>query len=121
MYNSFSFKLKYFLFGVINTVIAYLTSISLYYCLSNVLNIILISLASYFISISITFLTYKLFVFNSKGNWLLEYFRCFIVYGFVIITGIILTFLLFNFFHIAFWITQILVILLGAFISFFSH
>jgi len=33
------------------------------------------------IAISNAFLCYKLFVFKTKGRWLREYFRCYLVYG----------------------------------------
>lgn len=33
------------------------------------------------ISISSAFICYKLFVFKTKGNWIREYFKCYVVYA----------------------------------------
>ncbi len=45
-------------------------------------------------SISNAFLCYKLFVFKTKGGWLREYLRCYVVYGGGILIGFILIYLL---------------------------
>ena len=41
----------------------------------------LAAVAGNIIAISESFLTYKLLVFRTKGNWLSEYVKCWLVYG----------------------------------------
>ena len=45
-------------------------------------------------SITNAFLCYKLFVFRTKGNWLKEYFKCYLVYGTGTLAGMGLLWLL---------------------------
>jgi len=42
------------------------------------------------INISVAYLGYKLFVFKTKGNYVREYFRCYVVYGAAAATNILL-------------------------------
>jgi putative flippase GtrA len=38
-------------------------------------------MTAYFVNITFSFLTYKLFIFKTKGNYLREWWRCIVVYG----------------------------------------
>ena len=46
------------------------------------------------LSITNAFVCYKLFVFKTKGNWLKEYLRCYVVYGGGMLLSILLLWLL---------------------------
>jgi putative flippase GtrA len=114
-------KFRYLICGIFNTLFAYFSGLFIYHFLNNKLSITFISLICYVASISVTYLTYKLFVFKTKGNWIYEYVRCYFVYGSVIIIGILSTTLFVNFFHIPFWISQLVTIFIGILVSFFAH
>ena len=46
------------------------------------------------LAITNAYLNYKFFVFKTKGNYLKEYLRCYIVYGGTIVFGFILMYIL---------------------------
>ena len=51
-------------------------------------------------AITNAFLCYKLFVFRTKGNWLKEYCKCYIVYGGGTLAGMGLLWLFVTFLHL---------------------
>jgi putative flippase GtrA len=65
--------------------------------------------------------TYKMFVFQTKGNWLAEYLRTYLVYGGIAIVGIGLLWILVDGLVLPFWIAQGLVIAVTVVISYLSH
>jgi putative flippase GtrA len=114
-------KLRYLLVGGWNTIFGYFTGIGIYNLLNLDLSIWLIGLLSNVVCISMSFLTYKIFVFRTKGNWLVEYFRSFIVYGFMAIVGIFLLWLFVIKLAITIEIAQALIILCTTVISYIGH
>ena len=74
-------KIKFIIIGGWNTLIGYSTFIVLYYFLHERLHYLIVLLFSYFISITNAYVCYKFFVFKTKGNYLKEYLRFYIVYG----------------------------------------
>jgi putative flippase GtrA len=42
------------------------------------------------VAITVAFVGYKLFVFRTRGNWLREYLRCYLVYGATALLGLAL-------------------------------
>ena len=84
--------LRYLFVGVWNTLFGYgcfcvmtwlFTGVFPYpYMIANVLANI--------ISITVAFLGYKLFVFRTRGNYLREYLRCYVVYGTSALLGLVL-------------------------------
>ena len=73
------------------------------------------------LNISMSFLTYKIFVFKTRGNWLSEYVRCYVVYGNIAIVGMLLIWLMVDFFMVPFWIAQALILLITVIISYVAH
>ena len=69
--GGFNTLFGYVLFAVINWLFTGLGSYSYMYA----------AVLSTFIAISVAFLGYKWFVFRTKGNYLIEWIRCFGVYG----------------------------------------
>ena len=55
---------------------------------------LLIALPVNVLSITNAFVCYKLFVFKTKGNWLKEYIRCYLVYGGGMLLGFLLLWIL---------------------------
>ena len=75
--------MRYILVGGFNTVFGY-SLFALLNWLSRGLgsyNYIYAAIVGNFIGISVAFLGYKWFVFRTRGNYLVEYTRCFGVYG----------------------------------------
>ena len=112
---------KYFLVGGFNTVFGYLATVSLYYALEDRFHIILIGLLANVICITESFLMYKFLIFNSHGNWLHEYLRCYLVYGVTIALGVTGLWLLVNIMHIPFWMAQGGLVAVSVTVSFLGH
>jgi putative flippase GtrA len=74
-------KIAYLITGVWNTLIGYGAFALLYYLLSHTLHSIVILTLSYVISITNSYIGYKLFVFKTKGSVLKEYLKFYVVYG----------------------------------------
>jgi len=67
------------------------------------------------------FVCYKLFVFRTKGNWLKEYFRCYLVYGGGTLAGMGLLWLLTGCFRIQPDLANMLGTVIVITGSFFGH
>lgn len=74
-------KVRYLIVGGWNTAFGYLLFIVLYELLNSRINYIAILVLSYVLSITNAFLCYKFLVFKTKGNYLKEYLRFYVVYG----------------------------------------
>ena len=112
---------RYLLVGVFNTVFGYALSLLVYHFLQNDLSIVVIGIMINVISITVAFLGYKLFVFESSGNWLHEYLRCYVTYGFSAVLGIALIWIFVEQWGWIFWFSQGLIIILCTVISYFMH
>lgn len=84
----FTEKINYLVVGIFNTIAGYLIGVSVYFFLEEKESILLISIISNILAISISFFSYKIFVFKTRGNWLLEYFKCYLVYGVIALLNI---------------------------------
>ncbi|MCY2993448.1 MAG: GtrA family protein [Planctomycetota bacterium] len=75
--------MRYLLVGVWNTLFGYGCYALLTYLLTGVLPHAYMAAAvlSTGINITVSYLGYKVFVFRTKGNYLQEYLRCYVVYG----------------------------------------
>ncbi len=114
-------KVRYLLAGGWNTLFGYVISVALYYTLSNRLHVVEIAVLGNIIAITMAYLTYKLFVFQTKGNWLREYFRSYIVYGGIALLGIVMLWAMVDGGGIPFWLAQGLVLAAVVVISYVSH
>lgn len=114
-------KFRYLLVGAWNTVFGYSSAVTLYYFFGDTLGVIIIGVISSISSISMSFITYKVFVFRTHGNWLREYFRAYLVYGMCSLIGIFILYIGVDKLGLQFWIVQGLAIVLVALISYFSH
>ena len=74
---------RYLLVGVWNTAFGYLTYAALTWVLSRHVahGYLYAAVLSNFVAITVAFFGYKWFVFKTKGNYLREWLRCFVVYG----------------------------------------
>ncbi len=113
--------LRYLLSGGWNTVFGYGVSVGLYVILVDKLHITVIAAIANILSITMSFLTYKLFVFKTSGKWLLEYGRSYIVYGGMAVFGIILIWVFVDILKWQIWYAQALVILINVAVSYLGH
>ena len=114
-------KIRYLLAGGWNTLFGYSTGVVLYYAFSRYLHITVIALLANILAITMAYLTYKLFVFQTQGNWLSEYFRSYLVYGGMALLGIGFLWVMVDGLNIPFWLAQGLVVVATVIISYFSH
>ena len=115
--NSISFLIA----GVANTIFGYVSALIVYKLLYEEIGLIAVSVLSNIISISFAFLSYKKFVFKTKGNWLKEYLRCYLVYGVSAGMSIAMLWILVKFIGLPFWIAQGISIGIIVLFSFFAH
>jgi putative flippase GtrA len=122
--------LRYLMVGAWNTLFGYST-----YALFTALlmpkvrfGYILASVFSSLINISVAYFGYKFFVFKTKGNYLVEWFRCILIYGSGMLPGLVLLPLLVEGLHYGFhlersspYIGGALLMGLGMIYSFFGH
>ena len=114
-------KTRYLLVGGANTVFGYCISLLFYGALYSHLHIILIASLINIINISVSFTTYKFFVFKSNGHWYKEYFRSYLVYGTAAIVNVFLIWILVDGWHIKFWLAQAILIFLTVAVSYIGH
>jgi putative flippase GtrA len=114
-------KLRYLMVGIVNTVIGYFIGVGIYKALGENLGIFWIGIISNIFSITISFLSYKILVFRTKGMWLVEYMRAYAVYGGSALIGIIFLWLFVDKLKLSIWLAQALVITVTVIISYLGH
>lgn len=113
--------IKYLVVGGWNTVFGYFSTIGFYKLFAAYLHIILIATMTNILTISMSFATYKLLVFQTEGNWWKEYARSYVVYGLAAIISIMGLWVLVDVFHVDIWISQGLVMIIVVIMSYFGH
>ena len=114
-------KAIYLIAGGWNTFFGYFSSLLIYHFYYETFGIIFVGLISNVIAISMSFTTYKIFVFKTKGNWWAEYIRCYLVYGFTAILGIIGLWVLVDILQMQFWLAQLFLLFIAVIISYVGH
>lgn len=114
-------QMRYIAAGGVNFMFGYFMSVAIYYNLRQYLCLIGISIIANIICISFSFISYKLFVFRTRGNWMREYLRCYIVYGSGAVISIFCIWLMVDVVNIRFWIAQGMVLIIIVVISYFAH
>jgi putative flippase GtrA len=114
-------SVRYLFVGIWNTIFGYFLGVSIYLFFYEKVPVAIIALICNFIVISMSFLTYKLFVFKTKNNWRKEYFRSFIIYGAIAFLSIFLLWCFVDLFGINIWYSQAMVIVCTVFISYIGH
>jgi len=114
-------KIRYLLTGGFNTLVGYSIGVGLYKALESYLSIIWIGIISNILSITVSFLSYKVLVFKTKGMWLAEYMKSSIVYGGIALIGIFFLWLFVDKMKISIWFAQALIIGLTVIFSYLGH
>ncbi len=114
-------KTRYLIAGIWNSIFGYSIGLILYESFSLRFHIIMISVIANILAISVAFLTYKMFVFKTQGNWVSEYMKCYLVYGGTAVLGTILIWVFVDFFKWPFWISQGIVMTITMVVSYSIH
>lgn len=114
-------KLRYLLVGGWNTAFGYLVGVGLFLMLGQHLHIVLIAIISNVIAITMSFVAYKILVFRTHGKWLIEYLKCYLVYGGNALIGVFLLWIFVDYFSMNIWLAQGAIILLAVIFSYLLH
>jgi len=112
---------RYLIGGGFNVAVNYVVGAAIYQTLLPRLNFVAVGLIASVVAISISFTTYKLFVFRTTGKWWIEYLRSYVVYGSSSVLGIGLMWLFVRLAHCNVWLAQGLVTALAVAISYMGH
>lgn len=114
-------KIRYLLAGGWNTLFGYASGLFLYYGMDGRISVIAVGFISNILAITMAFLTYKVFVFRTKGDWFVEYIRTYVVYGAMAIFGVLLLWVSVDVIGLPFWLAQGLIIMPTIIISYIGH
>jgi putative flippase GtrA len=114
-------KIRYIIVGVWNTFFGYLIGLVIYYWLQGRIHTLIVVGTAYIVSITMAFVTHKLFVFRTRGRWFSEYIRSYVVYGASGVFGIVALWGLVDGMEIPFWIAQFFVLFITIIISYLGH
>ena len=113
--------IRYLLVGGWNTVFGYCVFAFLYFMLSAKIHYIIIAIISNIIAITMAYAGYKIFVFKTKGNYLSEYLKFYVVYGLSMILGLILLPLFVEFLKLNVYLAQAVATTACISVSFIGH
>ena len=114
-------KFRYLLVGGWNTLFGYLSGVGLFLLLRESVAVPVIGLLANILGITMSFLTYKLWVFRTQGRWLEEYFKCYLVYGSSAMLGVGLLWLFTEQLNVPIWYAQGLIIAITVMVSYMGH
>ncbi len=114
-------ELRFILFGGLNSIFGYFSSLLIYYSLIDLFGFILCAVMINIVNITFSFITLKLYVFKSRGNWVQEYLRSFITYLNIFILGFVILYTFSELLNFPFYIASFLTILFCAIFSYFLN
>jgi len=114
-------KLVYLLVGGFNSVAGYSIVVGLYHLLKSHLDIVYIAVIGNMLAISISFCTYKLLVFKTRGRWMQEYLRSYLVYGSAAIINVLLLWIFVTGLSFNIWLAQGAAMLITVVLSYIGH
>jgi len=114
-------RVKFLIGGIWNTIFGYFFSVVIFKTFEEVFHTLLIAIFVNFVAISQSFFIYKKFVFCSEGNWLKEWLKSFVVYGFSGLISSILIWLMLDMFYLDIIYAQAYVIFIIVIFSYFGH
>lgn len=112
--------IRYILSGLWNTFFSYLIFVILYKY-SGIRNIFIVLCVSQIIGITNAYLIYKIFVFKTKGGYIKEYLKFYLVYGFSLGLNFFLIYIFINIFNMSAIISQGIIAFIVALFGFISH
>ena len=120
-YEKHKEKINYLIVGGWNTIFGYFTYFVLYKVFSADVNYILLLIPGNIIAITNAYICYKLFVFKTKGNYIKEYLRFYVVYGVTILMNFILLPFCVEIIHLEPLVAQGIIIFATVLLSYMGH
>lgn len=114
-------KIRYLIVGGVNTLAGYLIGVGTYKLLFGSIGIWGVGLMANLLAITFSFVTYKVFVFKTPGNWLVEYLKCYVVYGVMALLGMVLLWAFAEMLLMSIWVAQGMVIVCTVLLSYLGH
>ena len=114
-------KIRYTVVGAWNTVFGLSVFALLYWLFSKAVNYLLILLVSNVITITNAYVCYKFLVFRTKGNYLREYLRFYLIYGASFLVNIALMFILVSYLEMNAVASQGIILCFIFACSYFGH
>lgn len=112
---------RYLIVGGWNTVFGMVVYAGLYSWLGQRTHYLVLLIPSNILAITNAYFCYKLLVFKTHGNILREYFRCYIVYGSMMLVGSSLMFALVEWLRVPPIVANCACIILTTIFSYLSH
>ena len=114
-------ELRFAIAGGWNALFAYFVVIFMYEILELYLNIIFIAVIATVINIAQSFCVHKIFVFQTKGDWIKGLGKSYVVYGFSSVIGVASLWLLVDVFAVTIYLAQALVMVILSVVSYVGH
>lgn len=114
-------KIRFLLVGGWNTLLGFVLFVVLYDLLHDMIHYSIILTISYFLGISQAYLCYKFLVFSTKGNYLKEYLRFYMVYAVAFTINLAMLPLLVEVLKITPIVSQGVIVLITVIISYVGH
>lgn len=114
-------KIIYLIVGIWNTVFGYLIGVATYYLLFDTCGVLVVGIVSNIVSITMSFVTYKLIVFRTIGSWVKEYIKCYLVYGGMAVIGIGILWFFIQVIGLNIWVAQAFTMCATVAISYLAH
>ena len=114
-------KINYLLVGGWNTVFGYLAFVALYLLLAKQIHYLILLVLANILSITNAYLGYKIFVFKTKGNYVREYLRFYLVYGATLLLNLLFLPICVNFLGISPVLAQGGFIFVNVIFSYLGH
>jgi len=111
----------YLIVGVWNTLFGIVVYAILYKFLHRYVNYLILMVPTNILAITNAYFCYKFFVFKTRGNYISEYLRCYIVYGGSIVLSFVLMFLLVSIFGLHPVLAQCLCVVIPTIFSYIGH
>jgi putative flippase GtrA len=118
-YNSTS--MRFLVAGGWNTAFGYASLAVLYYLFSDKIQYMFLIVFSTVLNITNAYICHKFFVFKTKGNYIREYLRYYVIYSIPIGMAFVLLPFCIEVLGMNFYVTQALLTVATVFISYFGH
>ncbi len=112
---------RYLLVGGWNTVFGMAVYAGLYQWLGGSVHYLILLIPSNFLAVTNAYVCYRLFVFRTRGNILKEYFRCYVVYGGMMLAGAVLLYVLVDWLGVPPAAANCICVALTTIASYFGH
>ena len=114
-------KIRFILVGCFNTFFGFAVFALLYLLADAYIHYLIILVLSNFISVAVAFLMLKFFVFQTQGNYLNEFMRCYVTYLIMLILNALLLYLMVDTLAQGVVLSQFIITALIVVLSYLGH